>query len=558
VEHLGRTGANTVERDEHVHNVLRLRRGAIVGLIAWPLFGLVDWYVVEFVEPGRLWFYLGLRLVGLLLMLGAVLTVYARRMPSPGLLRVVDCVTCAGLAIIVSITCHEFGGIASPLALGIVTILVARSAILSDHWRRGILPIGLTAAAHPVTLIAMGAALPSMATQFADSALLAQFVLNQMFIMGAAILILIGGHIMWAMKRQVFEARSLGRYRLKQRIGVGGMGEVWAAHHHALKRDVAVKILRPENSSDDTAVARFEREVRATSELNHPHTVRVFDYGVTDDGLWYYAMELLEGRDLLRVVQEDGPLDPSRATRLMLQAARALAEAHGRGITHRDLKPENLFLTAIGGEGDFIKVLDFGLAKVAGGEGNPNLTNAGWAVGTPRYVSPEVVFGHPADARSDVYALGAVLYFLLSGQTPFDYEEMRQTLMAHLREAPVPPSSKLGRPLPRAVEEVVMRCLEKDPARRYVDASELARALDAALLAVAEEDETRVHVPRAPEVGQESPALAVVPGQRRDGAVEPRALRPGSGGWSDDDSLDRPDGLDTLDDHDTFSAGAWR
>ena len=502
VDSIGTPNPDAVARDEHVANVLRLRKGSAIAVVAWPLFGVVDWFIASWVHPGRLWFFLLLRAIGLAILLFGVLRIYASRLPGPTGLRIVDTLVCGSFSILVTISCYEFHGIASPLALGIVTIILARGAIVSDHWRRASVPIGLIAILHPITLIVMGAVSDTIAAQFADPELLASFVLNQTFVFGAAAITVAGGHLVWALKRQVFEQRSLGRYRLLHRIGAGGMGEVWRAHHHALKRDVAVKILRPENNGDHTAVARFEREVRATTELNHPHTVRVFDYGATEDGLWYYAMELLEGRDLMKLVQDEGALHPARAVKLMWQASKALAEAHERGITHRDIKPENLFVTAVGGEGDFIKVLDFGLAKLAEREGNPALTNAGWAVGTPKYVSPEVVFGNPADARSDVYGLGAVLYFALCAAPPFDYDDMRQTLMAHMNETPLPPSQRAGRPIPRAIEAVVMRCLDKEPGNRYASAAELAFALEDA---AAESGEVKIRQNRRRLRPQERP-----------------------------------------------------
>ena len=237
-------------------------------------------------------------------------------------------------------------------------------------------------------------------------------------------------------RRQVFEARSLGRYRLTRRLGAGGMGEVWLAHHAALKRDVAVKILRPgAEGHTPGSIARFEREVRATAELVHPNTVRVFDYGVTDDGLQYYAMELLSGVDMATLVEREGALPPARALLLIGQASRALAEAHDHGIVHRDIKPENLFVTSLGGEPDFVKVLDFGIAKVSAGD--TTMTSAGSVLGTPAFISPEVATGLPADARSDVYALGAVLYFLLSGCRPFEAASIGAMLVAHISEPPV-------------------------------------------------------------------------------------------------------------------------
>jgi serine/threonine-protein kinase len=254
------------------------------------------------------------------------------------------------------------------------------------------------------------------------------------------------------------------------------MGDVWLAYHPGLKRDVAVKILKPEEQERSTgAQARFEREVRATAELKHPNTVRVFDYGATEDGLWYYVMEFLEGETLAEHVERLGPLPPARAVHIVGQAARALAEAHEHRIVHRDIKPDNIFLTALGGEHDFVKVIDFGIAKVNRPDGTK--TNTGWVLGTPEYISPEVATGECADARSDVYALGAVLHFLLCGRPPFEADNAAGLLFAHVNHSASPPSSVLGRPLPSDVEAVVLRALAKDPSSRYATGAELALAL---------------------------------------------------------------------------------
>ncbi len=488
---LGRSFSQTggaLERDEHVSTVLRLRRAAAVGVVAWPAFAFVDWFLVTFVQPGRLWFYLTLRAIGLAPLLIAVLIVYGKRMPSPAVLRAVEAGVSACLSALISVSALEYGGIVSPLVLGVILVLLGRSAIIADRWEKAILPIGLITLVHPLTLAVLALIDPVINAQFRDSRALAGFALNEMFLLSAGALTLVGGHMIWSLRRQVFAARSLGRYRLKRRIGAGGMGEVWAAHHHALRRDVAVKILRPETRGDAAAIARFEREVRATADLVHPHTVRVFDYGVTEDGLWYYAMELLDGKDLHQVVASGGAVAPPRAARFMWQAAKALAEAHARGIVHRDLKPENLFVTAIGGEGEFIKVLDFGLAKLARGERQHTqappqvaLTGEGWAVGTPKWASPEVVSGNEADARSDVYGLGTVLYYLLTGAPPFDYPDLGKILLAHVREEVTPPSRRVSHAIPAAVESVTLRCMAKDASHRYGNAGELAAALEEAL-----------------------------------------------------------------------------
>ena len=462
-------------------NVLRMRKAAAIAVVVWPVFAVVDWFIASYVEPGRLWLYLLLRAIGLVALLVAVVRVYSARAPSPRALRVIDVFICTSFSILVSIACVEFRGIDSPLALGVVTVLVSRSAVMSDHWKRGIVPIMATAAAHPITLAIMAGFSSTIAADFHDTTAVAGFVLNLIFVFGAALITLFGGHFVWTLKRRVFEARSFGRVRLRERIGRGGMGEIWAARHEALDREVAVKILHAETNSDSNAVARFMREVQAMAQLTHPNTVRVFDSGVTEDGLWYYTMERLDGLDLKALVQRDGPLHPVRAARLIREAALALDEAHRRGIVHRDIKPDNIFVVAPGTPHERVKVLDFGLASLADDSRDNELTQAGFAVGTPKYVSPEVVFGNPADARSDIYGLGAVLYFLLCGRAVFEYDDARRILVAHTHDEPVAPSQIAGYAIAHSLEHVTLRCLRKTPCQRYESSLELADALDAAI-----------------------------------------------------------------------------
>lgn len=469
--------------EEHQDLLQRFRRGAAIAVVTWPVFGLVDWFIVNFVEPGRLWFYLSLRAIGLVVLLAAVLLTFGKTEPSIRRLRMIDAGGSAILSVLITISCLEFGGIASPLAIGVVLVLAARGFVFTDHWKRGILPAGLVVLTFPVTLIIMAMLVPSIAEQFGRAQTVAAFLLNLTFVTTTGIIAVAGSHMVWTLRRQLYQSRALGRYKLKKRIGAGGMGEIWLAHHNALRRDVAVKILRPENVSDPTAIARFEREVHATSELAHPNTVRVYDYGVTNDGLWYYAMELLDGCDLHVEVSKRGVLHPSRAAKLIMQATRALREAHSRGIIHRDLKPENLFLTQLAGEGEFIKILDFGLAKLMDTQhdGNEGLTQIGWAVGTPQWVSPEVMQGEDADVRSDIYGLGAVLYFLLCARSPYGQHEISKVMRAHRKITPKRPSIRISQPIHGKLEDVVMCCLEKDPENRYQSAAELEIALAAAM-----------------------------------------------------------------------------
>jgi eukaryotic-like serine/threonine-protein kinase len=276
----------------------------------------------------------------------------------------------------------------------------------------------------------------------------------------------------------VLQAKQLGQYTLEEKLGAGGMGTVYRARHAMLRRPTAVKLLDIDKMSD-AAVARFEREVQATSTLTHPNTVQIFDYGHTPEGIFYYAMELLEGTNLDELVARTGPLSEARAVYLLKQACGSLAEAHAAGLVHRDVKPANLFLTRRGGLFDFVKVLDFGLVKAVGGAEEAHLTAANAVTGTPLYLSPEAV-NEPdrLDARADVYALGAVTYYLLTGTPVFSGATVMEICMKHVREAPEPPGARLGRPVNPPLEALILRCLAKARADRPGDAGALLRELE--------------------------------------------------------------------------------
>jgi serine/threonine-protein kinase len=463
------------DADEHAAHRRRLRHAGSIALAAWLFFAALDLFIVGFVHPGRPWFYLLVRATGILAAV-PVLAWLLRRMPTPRGLRLADAYVCTLMSVLTSIACCEFGGITSPLVFTVLIVLLGRGALLTEHWRHSAVAVVPAALAHPLTLLVCAHFSPAIAAQFREPHSLGMFVFHQILVAAAALLTLVGGHLVWSLRRQLFESRTLGKYRLKQRIGRGSMGEVWVAHHSGLKTEVAVKILRSDHRVSHTAIARFEREVRACSSLTHPNVIRIYDHGVTADNLWYYAMELLEGCDLGTLLSREGVIAPQRAVGLLAQVASALGAAHERGVIHRDIKPENLFVTSVAG-GDFVKILDFGLAKVVTCESDPTITRAGWTVGTPNYLAPELITGAPADARSDIYALGAVAYHLLCGAPPFESQDSHEVLVAHVQEQPVPPSQKLGRPLPALLEQIVMRCLAKRPELRYQSAHELAAAL---------------------------------------------------------------------------------
>jgi serine/threonine protein kinase len=277
-------------------------------------------------------------------------------------------------------------------------------------------------------------------------------------------------------------AKRLGQYSLEEKLGAGGMGTVYKARHAMLRRATAVKLLDVDKMSE-TAITRFEREVQLTSGLTHPNTVAIFDYGRTPEGIFYYAMEYLDGMNLESLVHRTGPLPEARAVYLLRQICGALGEAHAAGLIHRDIKPANIFLTTRGGLNDFVKVLDFGLVKSLDSEETAGVTNPNGVTGTPLYISPEAVY-HPEqiDARSDVYAVGAVGYYLLTGSPVFNGESVVQICMAHVKSVPELPSARLGKPISADLEALLMRCLAKDPADRPADANELLVALKACSL----------------------------------------------------------------------------
>jgi PAS domain S-box-containing protein len=273
--------------------------------------------------------------------------------------------------------------------------------------------------------------------------------------------------------------QRVGGYSLMRRLGKGGMGEVWLAKHDLLLRPAAIKLITPDDERSPEKFARFEarfrREVEATVRLRSPHTIQIYDFGRTEQGGVYYVMEALEGYDLSQLVKRFGPVSPGRMVRLMAQVCLSLGEAHQAGMVHRDVKPSNLFVCQLGPHADFVKVLDFGLVHSI--HDPVKLTRTGFAPGTPVTMAPERLAGADADARSDLYAVGCVAYWLLTGSHVFHADDRSQLLHKHRQEPPEPPSSRLGKDLPKEVDELVLALLEKEPGRRPGGAFELRERL---------------------------------------------------------------------------------
>ncbi len=273
---------------------------------------------------------------------------------------------------------------------------------------------------------------------------------------------------------------GFGPYRLKEKLGAGGMGEVYEAEHTLLKRPCAIKFIRPGRDADEVALDRFEQEVRATAKLTHWNTIEIYDYGHTSDGTFYYVMELLPGLNLGELVKHHGPVLPERAVHFLRQVCGALREAHGTGLVHRDITPVNIFAAKRGGVHDVAKLLDFGLVKQLTSEeaGRPSTVPKGHFSGSPLYMSPEQATAYEeADERSDIYSLGAVAYYLLTGNPPFSGKTPLQVLAAHERDDVVAPS-RLQTDLPDDLEGIVLRCLEKDPNDRFQDVRTLRQAFN--------------------------------------------------------------------------------
>ena len=284
---------------------------------------------------------------------------------------------------------------------------------------------------------------------------------------------------------QVKKARELGNYRIGNVLASGGMGQVFRAEHQLLARPAAIKLIHPnllgEGKTRAVAIERFKREAEAAALLQSPHTIALYDFGVTSDGTFYYAMELLDGPSFEQLVERFGPVSPARAIALIRQACESLAEAHARGLVHRDIKPSNLVASRLGLQVDFVKVLDFGLVKFDphSTQYQATLTAPEIATGTPAFMAPEAALGEKtADHRVDIYSLGCVLYWLLTGRLVFESESPLRMMQQHIMDPPLPPSKRTELTVPPALDDVVMRCLAKKADDRPSSALELSRMLN--------------------------------------------------------------------------------
>lgn len=320
--------------------------------------------------------------------------------------------------------------------------------------------------------------------------------------------------VLYGLRRQVAEVSQLGQYLLEEKIGGGGMGEVWRGRHRLLIRPAAIKVIRPEalgvSGDSELLLRRFEREARATAALKSPHTVQLYDFGAAEDGRLYYVMELLDGIDLDTLVRQYGPLPAERVVHILRQVCVSLQDAHGNGLVHRDIKPANVVISRAGTTFDFAKVLDFGLVKLdtarrAEDDSLARLSRDGSAAGTPAFMAPEVILGaSQTDHRVDLYALGCVAYWLLTGQFVFDKGNVMEIMFHHAHTAPARPSTRVELPIPAPLEDLVMECLEKDPSNRPASAEAVIARLNGMTFASAWNDGRAAqwwakHRPQSPE-----------------------------------------------------------
>ncbi len=355
-------------------------------------------------------------------------------------------------------------------------LMYTYSMFIPNNWRRAAVVVGAMALSPIALTIVLW-----LTDQLCAELIVADWwlmVSMGLIMIVSGVVCVIGVYTINALRLEAFQAKQLGQYRLGEKLGGGGMGEVYLAEHQLMKRPVAIKVIRPEKTGDPRTMARFEREVRATAKLSHWNNIDIFDYGRAADGTFYYVMEYLPGLSLADLVSRYGPLPPERVIFLLRQTCEALAEAHAVGLIHRDIKPANIFAAERGRVYDVAKLLDFGMVKPVGNVDSVELTHDGSITGSPLFMSPEQATGDgEPDERSDIYSLGVVAYYMLTGRPPFEGTQPIKILVAHAHRKPIP-LSQMQVEVPADLEQVVMRCLAKSPGDRFASANELAQALD--------------------------------------------------------------------------------
>lgn len=493
------TAQERISRHQHAAEILRARTILAVACTLWLVVGTgLDLITHHAIGSGSLSFVLVVRFSTTAFHLAVVLPLFRSPLPSRKVAVALGASVFPVTAFSLMLLATHMGGLDSPYVSAVFVAQMAQAIAFPFPWRYGIVLAALTTAVYPLGLLIATQVDPAMNAQLADSHSTFVFFTYCSVLLAGAIVCVWGGHVMWWLRQSVFESRKLGRYRLLKRIGQGGMGEVWRAEDRALRRKVALKILSHEHGKRPARVARFEREIQATAAITHPNVVRIHDWGVTDDGVWYYAMDLLEGLDLGSMIRRCGPLPPALALHLFIPAARGLAAAHASNVVHRDLKPGNMFVVATAQEPEHMELLDFGIARIGD---DAELTQAGAVLGTPGFIAPEVLAGAPGGVPADIYGFCAALYFAVTGTTPRDSRHK--------------PASEIVSGIPGKLDDVIVAGLDSEPSRRPHSADELAEMLAAVNLQwtgsfILDRDHSIPAEPeRDPTVNPEEPETAV-------------------------------------------------
>lgn len=454
--------------------LLRLKSTLRLGAVTWLLLVALDAFAFRMSTRATFADFLLVRCIGSgLTALGFVVLDRMKRPPRL-VARIIDLSAFALPGLFLGVLCAWLGGLKSPYVGGLSLVVSCRSVLMRERWFVNVLSVLPSVGAFVVTFLLLEHHAGTLEAQLNDDVAVGCFLTHVGISLFVVAFAAFGGDALWRLERAAFEGRSLGRFKLEARIGVGAMGEIWSAFDRVIKRNVALKVLRREASQLTTSHARFEREIKAMATMSHPNVVQILDYGVTGDNVVYFAMDLLEGKDLAGLVATTGPLEPVRAITLVEQAARALAHAHARGIVHRDVKPSNLFVCDSGGESEHVKLLDFGIAKLEDEVRHITMSEA--FVGTPHYVAPEMIVGRGASFAADIYSLGAVAFFALTGAPPFDALSRSGILDAHLAKS-APRVEDLRPSVSPEIGDIVARALAKNPDDRYLSARAMAEAL---------------------------------------------------------------------------------
>ena len=474
---VGRSGSHlTTETQELLR--IRLRASALILLTGFTVFLVRHAIGVATSEPLDL-FLLGFHVFNVVVLATMTGLLYRRRAIPMRILRMAELAIFGLPAAFFLVLQHRDtmvdtarGFFPPPMAFWPLLIFTY-AMFIPNSWRRAARVIGAIALASELLLIAMAVFSPAVASVMTVT----DFVNHTLLLAIASVGAVFGTHLINTLRREAYEAKQLGQYRLVERLGAGGMGEVYLAEHRMLKRPCAIKLIQPQRAGDPETMARFEREVQMTARLSHWNTVEIYDYGRTDDGTFFYVMEYLPGVTLESLLRHHGRLAPARVIHLLRQTCQGLREAHSIGLIHRDIKPGNIIVSRRGGLYDVAKLLDFGLVKQTADAATTQLTHEGAISGTPTYMSPEQARGlDQVDARSDIYSLGAVAYTMLTGRPPFEGRTGFDVMIAHARDEVTPPSS-IQTDVPADFERVILRCLAKNPDKRFQDVESLDQAL---------------------------------------------------------------------------------